>query len=169
MRQGAEWGHVMPVFVQVKCEGHWGAVRNCGATTERAWRVRGWEVRRLNRLGATEAFLQEWGSCILGQQWHVRVGWRVSEGAGVGTPLCSLCWVEPQQMNRAQLSRHFSPGKSCVLMQLHLGRASTGRHLLQLLAACLFMCLCVSRAGWFVWRFFSLLTLLLTFSGLSLS
>lgn len=64
--EGAEWGRVMPVFVQVKCGGRWGVlcVRNCGATTESACAVRGWVLHRLNRLGATAAFLQEWGSAF---------------------------------------------------------------------------------------------------------
>lgn len=172
--EGAEWGRVMPVFVQVKCGGRWGVlcVRNCGATTESACAVRGWVLHRLNRLGHS-GLSSRMRECILGQQWHVFESWRVSEGAGVGTSLCSLCWVESHQMKRGlilfrlfwhmhsnKLTRHFSPGKSCVLMQFHPGLVSTGWYLSQFMSVCL--CLCVRRVGSIVsahcWRFFSLLT-----------
>lgn len=109
--------------------------------------------------------------CILGQQWHVFESWRVSEGAGVGTSLCSLCWVESHQMKRGlilfrlfwhmhsnKLTRHFSPGKSCVLMRFHPGLVSTGWYLSQFMSVCL--CLCVSESGQYC--FCTLLEVLLT-------
>lgn len=56
-------GHVVTVFVQVKCEGHWVGlcVRNCGATSQSVWRAMAWALDRLNRLAA---FLQEWQSAF---------------------------------------------------------------------------------------------------------
>lgn len=58
--EGVERGHVTPVIVRVKCEGHRGAlcVRNCGATTKSVWGVGGPGVlHTLNGLGATAACL----------------------------------------------------------------------------------------------------------------
>lgn len=180
--EGAERGRVMPVFVQVKCEGRWGVlcVRNCGAITESACAVRGWVLHRLNRLGATAAFLQEWGSAF----W-ANSGMSLRAGEWVRGPVSArLCaafvelsrtrWREGwfysgffgtcthKHMHSNKLSRHFSLRKSCVLMQLHPTRVSTGWYLLQFMGVCLFLCLCVRRVGSIVsahcWRFFSLLT-----------
>lgn len=50
----------------------------------------------------------------------------------------------------------FSLGKSCVLIQLHPGRVSTGWHLSQFTGVYLFLCLCISKVGCIVsahcWR-----------------
>lgn len=154
MRQLMKWrgsrerGHVMPVFVQVKCEGHWGVlcVRSCGATTESAWGVRGLGLHRLNWWGATAAFLQEWGSAF----WaNSGVSFKAEEQVRgpVSARLCAAfvessrtrwrgtIFIQPlgtcthRGMHSNELGRYFSQGKSCVLMQLYPGRVNTGLQL----------------------------------------
>ena len=76
------------------------ASETAGPLTQSAQGVRGWTVHTLNRLGATAAFLQEWGNAFWANSGMSLRAWRVSEWGGrcrhvFMQPL--LSWVAPDE------------------------------------------------------------------------
>lgn len=155
---------------------HWGVpcLRSCGANTESAWRVRGWGLHRLNRWGATSAFLHDRGSAFCANSGMSLKAEEQVRGARVITSSCLLCFrrwggtifIQPSGTctrggtHSDELSRYFSLGKSCVFDAIipkdEWAQAAT-------LSLWVCVCFCVPvKVGSIVsalsWRFFSLLT-----------